>query len=149
MNKKNFKNPDAYRNYDIKEEIEVGIVLKGSEVKSIRNGNASLKDTYAIIKKSEMYILNMYIKPYEHGANFNPDSTRMRKLLLHKKEILKIQNNIKKERLSLIPIKMYFKKNKVKILLGIGKGKKLHDKRQDMAKKDAEMKINRIKNRYI
>lgn len=145
---KTFNNPDAYRNYDIKNEIESGIILEGSEVKSIRQGNSSLKDTYCIIKNGEIYILGLYIKPYEHGS-FNPDPTRRRKLLLNKNEILKIENMVKKDNISIIPIKMYFSHNLVKIKLGLGKGKKLHDKRSDMAKKEVKRKLDRIKNRYI
>lgn len=144
---KDIKNPDAYRNYDILEEIECGIVLKGSEIKSIRSGNTSLKDSYGMIKNSEVYILNMYIKPYENGM-FNPEPTRNRKLLLNKREIIKIENLIKQKGLSFIPIKLYFKGSNVKILMGLGKGKKLYDKREDMAKRDVKRKLDRIKKRF-
>lgn len=144
---KEIRNPDAYRNYDISEKIECGIVLKGSEIKSIRSGNSSLKDSYGIIKNGECYILNMYIKPYENGM-FNPEPTRNRKLLLHKREIIKIESLIKQQGLSFIPIKMYFKNQNVKILMGLGKGKKLYDKRQDIAKRDVKRKLDRIKKRF-
>lgn len=148
-NKLNIKNPNGYRNYSIIEEIEAGISLAGSEVKSIREGSAAIKDSYANIKNGEAFLYNMYIKPYEHGSAFNVDSTRTRKLLMHKREISKLEMKIKKESLSLIPLKIYFKNNKVKVLLGLGKGKKLYDKREDIKQRDNKRKLDRIKNRYV
>ena len=137
------KNPVAYHNYTINDKIETGIVLTGTEIKSIRNGKVNLKDSYANIKNGECYIYNMHISPYEHGNIFNKNPMRDRKLLLHKKEINKLFGMIKQKGYSLIPISIYFNGSFVKLELGIGKGKKLYDKREDLAKKDAEMKIKR------
>lgn len=143
------KNPTARHNYSITETIEAGIVLSGTEIKSIRNGKVNLKDTYVNIKNGEAYIYGMHISPYEQGNIFNKDPLRNRKLLLHKKEILKLADKIKLKGLSLVPISLYFSRNKVKVEIGIGKGKKLYDKREEIAKKDAQMKINRaLKNSY-
>ena len=137
------KNPVAYHNYTINDKIETGIVLTGTEIKSIRNGKVNLKDSYANIKNGECYIYNMHISPYEHGNIFNKNPMRDRKLLLHKNEINKLFGMIKQKGYSLIPISIYFNGSFVKLELGIGKGKKLYDKREDLAKKDAEMKIKR------
>lgn len=137
------KNPTAYHNYTITDTLEAGIVLTGTEIKSIRNGKINLKDTYAVIKNGEAYIYGMHISPYEHGNIFNKDPLRNRKLLLNKREINKLVGLIQQKGLSLIPTKLYFKNNLVKVEIGIGKGKKLYDKREDIAKKDAERKIQR------
>ena len=135
------ENRKARYNYFIKEEIECGIELVGSEVKSIRNGSVNLKDSYAIIKNGEAYLLNTHISLYEEGNIFNHEETRTRKLLLHKKEILKLNDKIRIEGYTLIPLKMYFVKNKVKVLLGICKGKKLYDKRETIKKRDMEREL--------
>ncbi len=135
------KNPTAFHNYTIDDKLEAGIVLTGTEIKSIRNGKANLKDSYAIIKNGEIYIVGMHISPYEHGNIFNKDPLRNRKLLLNKREINKLIGLTKQKGYSLIPLNMYFKGSLVKIQLGIGKGKKLYDKREDIAKKDAERRI--------
>ncbi len=132
------KNRKAYFDYFIEEEIEAGIVLKGTEIKSIRKGSADLKDTYAIIKNNEVFIINMYIAKYEEGNRFNHDERQTRKLLLNKKEIFKLKKVVEMEGYSLIPLKLYFKKNKVKILIGVAKGKKLYDKREAIKKRDLE-----------
>lgn len=137
------KNPLAYHNYTISEKIETGIVLSGTEIKSIRNGKVNLKDSYAVIKNGECFIYGMHISPYEYGNIFNKDPLRTRKLLLNKKEINKLFGLIKQKGYSLVPICLYFKGSFVKLELGIGKGKKLYDKREDIAKKDAEMKIRK------
>ena len=134
------KNPTAFHNYTIDDKLEAGIVLSGTEIKSIRNGKANLKDSYAI-KNGEIYIVGMHISPYEQGNIFNKDPLRNRKLLLNKREINKLIGLTKQKGYSIIPLNMYFKGNLVKIELGIGKGKKLYDKREDIAKKDAERKI--------
>ena len=131
-------NRKAKYDYNILEEIECGIELVGTEVKSIRNGSVNLKDSYAIIKNGEAYLLNTHISLYEEGNIFNHEETRTRKLLLHKKEILKLNDKIRIEGYTLIPLKMYFVKNKVKVLLGICKGKKLYDKRETIKKRDME-----------
>lgn len=135
------KNPTAYHNYNIESKLEAGIVLYGTEIKSIRNGKANLKDSYANIKNGEVFVYGMHISPYEHGNIFNKDPLRARKLLLNKKEINKLVGLINQKGYSLIPLNMYFKGNLVKLELGIGKGKKLYDKRQDLAKKDAQRQI--------
>ena len=137
------KNPTARHNYSIENTIEAGIVLTGTEIKSIRNGKVNIKDTYVNIKNGEVFIYGMHISPYEFGNIFNKDPLRTRKLLLHRREIDKLYGMIKQKGVSLVPISLYMKGNKVKLEIGIGKGKKLFDKRQDMAKKDAEMKIKR------
>jgi len=139
------KNPTARHNYTIEDTIEAGIVLTGTEIKSIRNGKANLKDSYAAIKNGELYIYNLHISPYEFGNIYNKDPLRDRKLLVNKREINKLIGLIKQKGYSLIPLTMYFKGNLVKIELGIGKGKKLYDKRRDIAKKEAEMRMRRIK----
>ena len=130
------KNPVAYHNYNIEDTFECGIVLTGTEIKSIRKGSANLKDTYARIKNDEVFILNMYIAPYEEGNRFNVPERRERKLLLHKHEILKLKAQVIKEGYSLIPLKLYFKGNNAKVLLGLCKGKKLYDKRQVIKERD-------------
>ncbi|MBR3132695.1 MAG: SsrA-binding protein SmpB [Clostridia bacterium] len=137
------KNPNARHNYDIKETIEAGIVLTGTEIKSIRSGKANLKDSYANIKNNEVFIYGLHISPYEFGNINNKDPLRTRKLLLTKKEILKISNRIKQDGISLVPISLYFKGSFVKVELGLGKGKKLYDKREDIAKKDAELRMKK------
>lgn len=135
------KNPTAYHNYTIEERLEAGIVLSGTEIKSIRNGKVNLKDTYATIKNGEIFIIGMHISPYEHGNIFNKDPLRDRKLLLNKREINKLIGFVKQKGYSLVPISLYFKGSLVKVELGIGRGKKLYDKRQDIAKKDAQRQI--------
>ena len=144
------KNPTAYHNYNIEEKLEAGIVLSGTEIKSIRQGKVNLKDTYAILKKGEVFIVGMHISPYDHGNIFNKDPLRDRKLLLNKREISKLIGLTKQKGYSLIPISLYFKGCLVKVELGVGKGKKLYDKRQDLAKKDAERQIAyQLKNKQL
>ena len=137
------KNPVAYHNYFINEKLEAGIVLSGTEIKSIRQSKVNLKDTYVNIKNGEVYVYGMHISPYEHGNIFNKDPLRTRKLLLTKHEINKLIGYTSQKGLSIVPTQLYFKNNFVKIELGIGKGKKLYDKREDIAKKEAERKIQR------
>ena len=134
-------NKKARFDYFIEEEIECGIVLKGTEIKSIRAGLANIKDCYAIIRDNEVFLLNMHISRYEEGSIFNHDETRTRKLLLHKKEILKLKDKLTLQGYTLIPIKLYFKNNKAKILLGVCKGKKKYDKRETIKKRDNEREI--------
>jgi len=142
-------NRQARHDYFVLEEIEAGIELKGTEVKSIRNGNANIKDSYAIIKNHEVKLLNMYIKHYEQGNIFNHNETRTRNLLLHKKEILKLNDHVQLEGCTLIPLKVYFKKNKVKVLIGLCKGKKNYDKRETMKERDIKRNIDKeLKNRW-
>ena len=137
------KNRKALYDYTISDTYEAGIVLTGTEIKSIREGKANLKDSYAIIKNHECFILGMHISPYDKGNRFNHDETRTRKLLLHKSEILKIKDKIEIKGYTLVPIKLYFSKNKAKLLLGIGKGKKVYDKRESMKEKDINIEIKK------
>lgn len=134
-------NPTARHNYTIEDTIEAGIVLTGTEIKSIRNGKVNMKDTYANIKNGEVFIYGMHISPYEHGNIYNKDPLRTRKLLLTRREINKLYGLIKQKGYSLIPISLYFSGNFLKIDLGVGKGKKLYDKREEIAKKDAQRRI--------
>jgi len=142
-------NRKAHFDYEILETYEAGIVLTGTEIKSIREGNVNLKDSYGIIRNNEIFLLNMHISEYKEGNIFNHDEKRTRKLLLHKKEILKIRDKVELEGITLVPLKLYFSKNKVKILLGIAKGKKTYDKRESIKKRDIEREIKmRMKNSY-
>ena len=143
MSKLIAKNPVAHHNYFIESTLEAGIVLTGTEIKSIRQGKVNLKDSYATVKNGEAFILGMHISPYEHGNIFNKDPLRDRKLLLSKKEINRLFGLIKQKGYSLIPVSLYFKNSFVKLELGIGKGKKLYDKREELAKKDAQRAIER------
>ena len=143
MNRIIAQNKTAYHNYTIEDTIEAGIVLTGTEIKSIRNGKVNIKDSYVNIKNYEAFIYGMHVSPYEFGNIYNKDPLRTRKLLLTKREINKLYNLIKQKSISLVPIKIYFKNNIVKLELGIGKGKKLYDKRQDIAKKDAELRMQK------
>ena len=130
------KNKKAYFDYTILDSIEAGISLVGTEIKSVRKGSVDLKDSFITIKNNEAFLLNMYIAKYEEGNIFNHDERRTRKLLLHKKEIKKLKEKISIEGLTLIPLKLYFKKNYVKVLIGICKGKKLYDKRASIKERD-------------
>ena len=139
-------NRRAKHDYFIEEEIECGIVLKGTEIKSLREGKANITDSYGHIRRGEIYVLNMFISQYKQGNIFNHEETRTRKLLLHKKEILKIMNKVNLEGYTLIPLKVYLKNNKAKLLLGICKGKKLYDKRESA--KEEDIKRNLAKRTY-
>ena len=138
------KNPTAYHNYEIIDKIEAGIVLYGTEIKSIRKGKVNLKDSYATIEKNrEVFVYSMNISPYENGNIFNKDPLRPKKLLLNRNEINKLVGLTSQKGYTLVPINIYFKGNFVKMLLGIGKGKKLFDKREDLKKREDERKIER------
>jgi SsrA-binding protein len=134
------RNRKARFNYEITDSMEAGIVLVGSEVKSIRAGKADIKDSYAIIKNNECWLLNMYIANYQNSS-FNPDENRSRKLLLKKKQIKKLESLVNADGYTLIPLKLYFKNNKAKLELGIGKGKKLYDKRETIKQRDIDRNI--------
>lgn len=136
-------NRKAHFDYEILDTYETGIVLTGTEIKSVRLGNVNLKDSYGIIRNNEIFLINMHISEYKEGNIFNHDEKRTRKLLLHKKEILKIRDKVNLEGITLVPLKLYFKKNKVKILLGIAKGKKTYDKRESIKKRDTEREIRK------
>ena len=141
-------NRKAHFDYFIEEEYEAGIVLTGTEIKSIRSGNCNIKDCYGIVKNGEVYLLNMYIGIYKEGNLFNHSENRTRKLLLHKKEIKKISQAIEIEGLTLIPIKGYFKDNKFKILLGVCRGKKNFDKRETIKNRDIERETRKNLKNY-
>jgi SsrA-binding protein len=137
------QNRKARHNYFIKEEYECGIVLKGTEIKAIREGSCNIEDSYGHIKKGELFILNMFIGEYKQGNIFNHQETRTRKLLMHKNEILKINEKIKLEGYTLIPLRLYFKKNVAKISLGLCKGKKDYDKRETIKERDIERELQK------
>lgn len=131
-------NKKAYFNYFVEEEIECGIVLVGTEIKSLRKGSGNIKDSYVRIKNNEAFIINMYVAKYENGATFNHDEYRERKLLLHKKQIIKLKEKVTTEGYTLVPLSVYFKDNKAKVKVGVCKGKKNYDKRESIKKKDQE-----------
>lgn len=137
------KNKKAYFDYSILEEVEAGIVLTGTEIKSIRKGSVDLKDSYVLIRNGEASILNMYVASYFEGNQFNHEERRTRVLLFHKSEIRKLSQRVVQEGVTLIPLKLYFKKNHVKILVGVCKGKKLFDKRESIKKRDLEREAKR------
>ncbi len=137
-------NREAKFNYFINEEIECGIELLGTEIKSIRNGKANLKDSYAIIRNNEVYLLNMNISEYKEGNLFNHEPKRTRKLLLHKNEILKLKKEIEQDGFTLVPLKLYFVKNKAKILLGLCKGKKTFDKRETIKQRELKREQEKL-----
>ena len=137
------KNAKAFHDYFIEDRYETGIELAGTEVKSIRQGNVNLKDSFCIIKDGEISVLGMHISPYEKGNIFNKDPRRNRKLLMHKREIMRLFGKIKQDGYSLIPLSIYFKGPYVKLEIGLARGKKLYDKRDSAAKKDAKREIDR------
>lgn len=142
-------NRKAYHDYFILEEYEAGIVLTGTEIKSIRENGANIKDSYAIIKNGEAFLLNMHISKYEQGNIFNHDETRTRKLLLNKREIFKMRDAVTLSSNTLIPLKAYFSKGKLKILIGICKGKKNYDKRESIKERDIKREIQKdFKNNF-
>lgn len=137
------QNRKASHDYFIEETMEAGIVLTGTEIKSIRQGKANLKDSFARISNGEAWLLNMHISPFEQGNRFNVDPTRTRKLLLHRGQIDKLLGHMKEKGYALVPLKIYVRNGYAKVLLGLAKGKKNYDKRQDLAKKDAQRDIQR------
>lgn len=137
------KNSKAYHDYFIEDKYEAGIELAGTEVKSIRQGHINLKDSFCMVKEGELYVHSMHISPYEKGNIFNKDPMRPRKLLMHKREILKLYGELKQQGYTLIPLSIYFKGSRVKVQVGLCKGKKLYDKREDMAKKAAKRDMDR------
>ena len=140
-------NREAKFNYFVEDEIECGISLLGTEIKSIRDGKANLKDSYAIVKNNEIYLLNMYIGEYKEGNLFNHDPRRTRKLLLHKSEINKLRKGVQEDCRTLVPLKLYFVKNIAKILLGLCKGKKTFDKRETIKERDLAREASKL-NKY-
>ena len=141
------KNRKARFNYQILEVIEAGIVLTGTEIKSLKQGKANIKDAYATYKNGEIFLINMHISSYDNGNRFNHDETRTRKLLLHKGEILKLRDKINIQGLTLVPFEVYLKHGLAKVSLGVAKGKKVYDKREDIKKRDIERSI-RAKLKY-
>ena len=132
------RNKRARHDYQILDTWEAGIVLTGSEVKSLRNGKANISDAYGVVKEGEVHLLNLHISPYEQASYFNHEPTRTRKLLLHKREIRKMIGAVERQGLTLVPLELYFKRGKVKVALGLGKGKKLYDKREAELKRTVE-----------
>ena len=144
-------NKKAFHDYFIEDTFETGISLAGTEVKSLRMGKCSIKESFVRIEKGEVYIYGMHISPYEKGNIFNKDPLRVRKLLLHRYEINKLESKLKEKGLTLVPLKVYFKDSLVKVEIGLARGKKLYDKRQDIAKKDQRRETERefkVKNLY-
>ena len=136
-------NKKVYHDYFIEETYEAGLVLHGTEVKSLRMGKCSIKESFLRIENGEMFIYGMHVSPYEKGNIFNKDPLRTRKLLLHKSEIMKLVGKVKEKGYTLVPIEVYFNDGKAKILIGLAKGKKLYDKREDIARKDMKREAER------
>ncbi len=136
-------NKKAYHDYFVIEKYEAGIELFGTEIKSLRNGQVNLKDSFCKVYNGELYVVGMHISPYEKGNIFNKDPLRLKKLLMHKKEIIKLNSFVAKDGYSLIPLSLYFKGSRVKVEVGVCKGKKLYDKRESDAKRDAQRTIER------
>lgn len=137
-------NKKAYHDYFVEEKWEAGIELAGTEVKSIRAGTLNLKDSYCTFKDGEIFVRGMHISPYEQGNIFNKDPMRVRRLLMHKKEILSLYGKTKQDGYSVIPLSVYFKNSRVKVEIGLCKGKKLYDKRDSIAKRDAAREMDRV-----
>lgn len=137
------QNKKAYHDYAIEETYEAGIVLQGTEIKSIRAGKVNLKDSYARIQNNEIYLFGMHVSPYEQGNRYNHDPLRTRKLLLHRKEISKLIGESKEVGYSIVPLKMYLKNGYAKVLIGLARGKKKYDKREDLKKKEAKREVER------
>ena len=138
------RNKRARHDYEILDTWEAGLVLTGTEVKSLRDGKANLADAYAIVNDGEVYLLNLHISPYEQGNQFNHEPTRTRKLLLHRKEIRRMIGAVERQGLTLIALELYFKRGRAKVAIALGKGKKQHDKREDLKKRDAERELARV-----
>lgn len=141
-------NKKAYHDYFVEDVYEAGIVLTGTEIKSIRNGNCNIKDCYGIIKNNEVYLLNMFVGQYKEGNIFNHQETRSRKLLLHKKEIKKLDEGIKLKGITLVPVKLYFKNNKLKVSLAVCRGKKDYDKRESIKERDIKREVAKTLKNY-
>ena len=142
------KNSKAYHDFFIEDKYEAGIELAGTEVKSIRLGHVNLKDSFCVVKDGEMSVIGMHISPYEKGSIFNRDPLRPRRLLMHKREIMRLFGYMKEKGYALIPLTVYFKNSRVKLEIGLARGKKLYDKRDSAAKKDAQREIDRAMKDY-
>ncbi len=143
MSTPTIKNRKARHEFDVEETYEAGLVLRGTEVKSLRQGKASLKEAFAYMKDGEVWLRDMYIKPYEHASYSNHNDRRERKLLLSKREIREIDQSINQKGYTLVPLKLYFKKGYAKVLMGLAKGKKQHDKREDIKERDQKRDLER------
>lgn len=141
-------NRKAYHDYEILETVEVGIVLRGAEVKSLREGTANLKGSYADIKDDEVWLLNFHISPYPQAGIFNPNPYRDKKLLLHKRQIRKLTDKIKEKGLTLIPLKVYFRNGKAKVQMALVRGKKMYDKRRVLKEKELKREQERVLKKY-
>jgi SsrA-binding protein len=141
------RNPRASHDYHILESWETGIVLTGTEVKSLRNGKASIKEAYAHVRGGEVWLEGMHVTPYEQGNRWNPEPVRSRKLLLHRKEIEKLIGSVERKGLTLIPLELYFSRGRAKVALALGKGKKTHDRRQDIKRRIADREMSRAMKR--
>ncbi|HMC83186.1 MAG TPA: SsrA-binding protein SmpB [Candidatus Polarisedimenticolia bacterium] len=137
------RNRQATHNYFIQERLEAGIALLGTEVKSLRQGRANLKDSYALVRRGEVWLLNCHISPYSHGNLNNHDPLRDRKLLLHREEIRRLERQVRQSGLTLVPLQLYLHRGRVKVELGVGKGKKLYDKRESIKKRDLDREARR------
>ncbi len=137
-------NKIASHEYFLYDKYECGLVLHGTEIKSIREGKVNIKDSYALIRNNQAYIINMHIGKYKQGNQFNHEETRTRKLLLHKKEIIKLSNKLNQEAMALIPTKIYFKEGLCKVEIALAKGKKQYDKRQSLKEKDANKRLAKV-----
>jgi SsrA-binding protein len=142
------QNRKAYHDYEIVETLEAGMVLLGTEVKSLRDGRANLKDSYAKVKKGEVFLYGLHISPYSHASYDNHDPERVRKLLLHAYEIKKLFGKTQEKGFSLIPLKLYFKGGRVKVQLALAQGKRSYDKRQSLKKKEERRELDRVRKRY-
>lgn len=142
------QNRKAYHDYEIVETLEAGMVLLGTEVKSLRDGRANLKDSYARVKKNEVFLYGLHISPYFHASYNNHDPERVRKLLLHSYEIKRLLGKTQERGFSLIPLKLYFKEGKVKVQIALAQGKKSYDKRQSIKKKEEKRELDRVRKRY-
>lgn len=139
------QNRRASHDYFILDTVEAGLVLAGTEVKSLRHGKASLAEAYAVVENGEAWVLQLHIPPYEQGNRWNLEPTRRRKLLLHRTEIVKLEKAVAQKGQAIIPLKLYFSRGYAKLLLGVGKGKKTHDKRQTIAERDAQREVLRAR----
>ena len=138
------KNRRARHEYELLESWEAGLVLQGSEVKSLRAGQANLNDAFGIVREGEVFLINLHIAPYSHGGNYNHEPTRTRKLLLHRREIRRLIGSVERKGLTLVPLELYFRRGQAKVRIALGRGKQAHDKRADLKKRDAEREIARV-----
>lgn len=138
------RNRRARHEYELLESWEAGLVLQGSEVKSLRAGQANLNDAFGIVREGEVFLINLHIAPYSHGGNYNHEPTRTRKLLLHRREIRRLIGSVERKGLTLVPLELYFRRGQAKVRIALGRGKQAHDKRADLKKRDAEREIARV-----